>query len=771
MLSTSMPAMPPFLLIVPSSAIRIPSFPLTTLLHGLTDAQRAAVCHRDGPQLILAGPGSGKTRVVTHRIAHLLSQGVHARQIVALTFTNKAAEEMAARVERLAPGEKVWLSTFHRFCARLLRQHGSYVGLPPNFSIYDVGDARMVLRAAMKEVELDTIYSPDSVAAAISWAKNRMVGPEQYQVAMHPMLGPVVERVYPRYQAKLLDSQAVDFDDLLYHTALLLHEHAEIRAELDARYRYVMVDEYQDTNQVQYQIARLLCLDYPNLSVTGDPDQSIYSWRGANVKNILDFEHDYPTAQVVRLEQNYRSTQRILRIASGFIANNRRRKEKTLFTENDEGSLVRLVRYPTHVAEAAGIVDRIVADVDAGRRQPRDFAVFYRVNALSRPLEQAMKARRVPFQLVGAVEFFQRKEIKDLLAYLMLMNNPRDEVALRRVINTPPRGIGPATLDRLEEYAHQQRLPLLDAARRSGLVTSLPKRAPVAVAKFMALFDELSAMSAAPVKEILSAVLDRSDYRASLAQSEDPNDQDRLANIEELLTAAGEFDAEHPEGNALEAFLEQSCLVNDTDDWEFGGNAVTLMTLHAAKGLEFPVVFIAAIEQGILPHERSLEDPDQIEEERRLLFVGMTRAREELHLSLTRYREFRGRANYVAPSSFIGQLPTDDLDFISGQVDAIDPATFSPAAPRPIPARAPITPTITTAAALAGEVELNDVERIPPEAFTAGMVVRHPDYGVGKIIALSNGARRSATVVFPGGAGEKTFVLQHARLSPVRAKD
>jgi DNA helicase-2/ATP-dependent DNA helicase PcrA len=718
------------------------------LLNGLTDAQSEAVCHRDGPLLILAGPGSGKTRVVTHRIAHLLREGIPARQIVALTFTNKAAEEMRTRVERLAPGEKVWLSTFHRFCARLLRSHGAYVGLPPNFSIYDVGDSRNVLRAAMKEAELDAIYTHDAIGSAISWAKNRMIRPDKYAVTMHHTLGPAVERVYPRYQAKLLESQAVDFDDLLFHVAVLLNEHPEIRAELDERYRYVMVDEYQDTNQVQYKIARSLSHDYRNLAVTGDPDQSIYSWRGANVKNILDFEHDYPDAHVVRLEQNYRSSQRILRTASGFIAHNRRRKQKELFTENDEGAMVQLARYGTHMHEATGIVERIAKEVEAGRRQPRDFAVFYRVNALSRPLEQMFRQRQVPFQLVGAVEFFQRKEIKDLLSYLMLLNNPRDEVALRRVINTPPRGIGPTTIDRLEAFAHEQRIPLIDAARQSGL----------------------SAHAAAPVRELLTAVLEKSGYRAALAESDDPSDEDRLANIEELLTAAREFDAEHPEANSLEAFLEQSCLVNDTDDWEFGGNAVTLMTLHAAKGLEFPVVFVAAVEEGILPHERSMEDLDQIEEERRLLFVGMTRAREELHLSLARYREYRGRANYVSPSSFINELPTQDLDFVNAPMETIDPSTFSPTAPRPAPARAPLPVTITTAAALAGETPSEEAPRTPPEEFSTGMIVRHPEYGVGKITALSSGARRSATVMFPGGAGEKTFILQHSPLTPMKSK-
>lgn len=707
---------------------------------------------------------------MTHRIAWLLREGVPARQIVALTFTNKAAEEMAARVERLASGEKVWLSTFHRFCARLLRQHGSYLGLAPNFSIYDVSDSRTLLRAAMADEELEGTAPADAVASAISWAKNRKIGPEQYHPSMHVLLGPTVERVYARYQSRLLDAQAVDFDDLLYHVAVLLDEHAEIRAELDARYRYVMVDEYQDTNLVQYRIARLLSLDYRNLSVTGDPDQSIYSWRGANIKNILEFEHDYPDAQIVRLEQNYRSTQRILRTAAGLISHNRRRKEKDLYTENDVGAPVAFARYGTHANEAAGIVERIVAEVAAGRRQPRDFAIFYRLNALSRPFEQALHAKRVPFQLVGAVEFFQRKEIKDLLAYLMLLNNPRDEVALRRVINTPARGIGPATVDRLEEYAHQQRMTLLEAARQSGLVPGLPKRAPVAVAKFMSVYDALAALVAAPVRDILSAALDLTQYRESLLASNDPADEERLANIEELLTAAREFDVEHPEGNALEAFLEQTCLINDTDDWEFGGNSVTLMTLHAAKGLEFPVVFITAIEQGILPHERSLEDPEELEEERRLLFVGMTRAREELHLSLARHREFRGRATYAPPSSFIGELPTADLEFVNAPVEVIDPRTFSPTTPRASAPRDIPPAKITTAAELAGESAAPLNERTPPEDFATGMVVRHPEYGVGKITALSEGSNRSATVVFPGGAGEKRFVLEHSQLTPVRGK-
>src|SRR5208283_311918 len=401
------------------------------LLQNLTEAQREAVLHLDGPLLILAGPGSGKTPVITHRIARMLAEGVPGHQILALTFTNKAADEMRLRIERLAPGSQVWISTFHRFCARLLRKYAAIVGLAENYTIYDTGDSAQALRRAMSQLQIDaTFSSPESIARAISWAKNNLISPDQYPPRSGNPLGGAVQRVYPAYQAKLATSNAVDFDDLLLHVATMLRQNPEVRRCLDERFRYILVDEYQDTNLAQYAIARALSIDYPNLAVTGDPDQSIYGWRGANLNNILNFEKDYPEVRVVRLERNYRSTKRILRVADELISHNLRRKKKALFTENEAGEPVRMVTYGTHKDEAEGIAGEIAGEIAAGRRSARDFAIFYRTNALSRTFELALREAGVPYQMINGVEFFQRKEIKDVLAYLQLANNPHDEVAL-----------------------------------------------------------------------------------------------------------------------------------------------------------------------------------------------------------------------------------------------------------------------------------------------------------------------------------------------------
>ncbi|HUY91488.1 MAG TPA: UvrD-helicase domain-containing protein [Pirellulales bacterium] len=760
------------------------------LLENLTAAQRAAVEHIDGPLLILAGPGSGKTRVVTHRIAYLLRHGIPARQILALTFTNKAADEMKSRVERLAPGERVWISTFHRFCARLLREYAPLVGLRENYTIYDTADSLAALRRALDERNIDPgHFTPQQIAAGISWAKNNLISAEQYTARPGHPLGAVVAKVYPAYQRRLLNSSAVDFDDLLLHVALLLRSQPELRQTLDARYRYILVDEYQDTNLAQYAIARALSVDYPNLSVTGDPDQSIYGWRGANLSNILEFEKDFPDVKVVRLEQNYRSTKRILSAAAELISHNKRRKEKGLFTENPEGRPVKFTSYPSGHDEAEHIAAQIAAAVRAGRRRPRDFAVFYRTNALSRSLELALSAAGIPYQMVNGVEFYQRKEIKDVLGYLLLLANPRDDQAFLRVVNTPPRGIGKTSLERLTAHADRKGLTLLEAARESGLIEPLPKKAAVAVAKFVSLFDRLGEVAMRPVEEILSQVLSESGYSEHLQDSGLEEDQDRLANIQELLTAAREFDELSPGEGHLEEFLEQVCLVNDTDAWEDADDRVTLMTLHASKGLEFPVVFLIAVEEGLLPHERSKEKPEQLEEERRLLFVGITRAMEELQLSLARYRDFRGQRKMTVPSTFLLELPFDELEASEASLAASvtdEPAPGDEFEPHveheePVwshaaeefsfePARSPqrqIGAALKTAAELAaGAVSSAGVL---PDVFSQGMLVRHPEYGLGKIIALSGaGARRMATVAFTSSAGEKKFVLQQSPLRPLK---
>jgi len=767
------------------------------VLGPLTASQRAAVCHVSGPLMILAGPGSGKTRVVTHRIAHLLLEGIAARQIVALTFTNKAADEMRLRLERLAPGQPVWMGTFHRFCARLLRQHAALAGLGENFSIYDTADSDKLLAEAIDELQLDlTHVTPGQVAREISWAKNQLVTADTYVSRPGRALGVIVEQVYPLYQQRLLAANAVDFDDLLLHVALLLRENPELRRTLDERYRYVLVDEYQDTNFAQYAIVRALSRDFPNLSVTGDPDQSIYGWRGADLNNILEFERDFPDVTVVRLEQNYRSTQSILRVADQLISNNLRRKHKDLFTENPEGVPVRLVVYPTSRDEAEHIAAHIAQEIDRGRRRPRDFAVFYRVNSLSRQLENALRNVAVPYQIVKGLEFYQRKEIKDVIAYLQMLNNPRSDAAFLRIVNTPPRHIGKSTIARLTQHARRYGLSLLAAAREAGLIESLTKRAAAHVAAFVALHDRLSLHLHRPLEEIIGQVLREAGYYEWLESSADEEDLERLANVQELLAAAREFDEQHPGEGQLEEFLEQVALVSDTDDWQMESDKVSLMTLHAAKGLEFPCVFITAVEEGLLPHDRSREDPEKLEEERRLLFVGITRAEEELQLSYAAYRFTRGVQRMSIGSSFLMELPreqmevhqphggtgwvhgdgsdpddaawdVDETQAVQAAVDELselDDADVPLTASRPEPLA-----RVTTAADLLGECARPRL-KLEPEEFSIGMLVSHPEHGLGKIVSVSGqGTKRSATIQFFNSLRQRRFVLAHSDLQPVKS--
>lgn len=779
--------------------VLVPPTETADLLAGLTPAQRQAAAHLEGPLLILAGPGSGKTRVVTHRVANLLGHGVPPSQILALTFTNKAADEMRQRVERLTQRRGVWMGTFHAFCARLLRRYASLVGLQENYSIYDADDSRRVLKAVLGESDAGVTHtSPDAIGNAISWAKNSLITAGQYVPRANSTIGALVARIYPAYQQRLLASNACDFDDLLLHVATLLREQPELRAELDARYRYILVDEYQDTNLAQYAIVRALSIDYPNLAVTGDPDQSIYGWRGANLSNILEFEKDYRQVTVVRLEQNFRSTPNILRVADQLISFNVRRKPKRLFTENPPGAAVRLVVYPTGLEEADGIAARIAAEIRAGRRTPRDFAVFYRINALSRSIEHALRMEGLPYQIVNGLEFYQRKEIKDVLAYLQLVNNPQNDLALLRIINAPPRGIGAKTIERLREYARRQRLTLLDAARQSGLIASIPKRTATLIARFVAAYDRMSLRAGGSLFEALQGVLQESQYAAWLQNSDSEEDQERLANVEELLSAAAEFDRQHPEAEqAVELFLEQSALVADTDALQSEQERVTLMTLHAAKGLEFPVVYLLAVEHGLLPHERSMEDQDKLEEERRLLFVGITRAEHELQLSYAQYRAFRGERRPTIPSGFLMELPREELaysepvgyDLDDGGGDDFESADdfedFDDAPADRNAARrsrrssvwsdeefvqdAPSEYEGEAAASghgrrAGGGVELGGGAR----GFVPGMLVWHPEYGTGRLVAVSgSGAKQTAQVRFGSDEDARRFLLAHCPLEPV----
>jgi DNA helicase-2/ATP-dependent DNA helicase PcrA len=734
------------------------------LLADLTPAQRQAVTHFEGPLLVLAGAGSGKTRVITRRVAWLLRQGVRPGNLLAITFTNKAAGEMRQRVEALVPGHRVWISTFHSMGARLLRQYGDRLGLDRNFTIYDQTERLRVVKAALEAANVDNVrFSPEAIQSAISKAKNQLLTPEGYAKQALDFFSQTVAHVYPYYEKKLRDANALDFDDLLLWPALALKNDPELRAELDARFRFVLIDEYQDTNKAQYAIARYLSVDQPNLCVVGDPDQSIYKFRGSDIRNILDFERDFPKARVITLERNYRSTKAILHAASRLIAHNKQRKPKELVTENPAGLPVSVLLFETGGDEAEGIACRIKEAVALGRRKYRDFAVFLRINALTRALETAFVKHRIPFQIVKGLAFYERKENRDVLAYLRLLVNPKDDMAFLRIVNEPPRGIGKVSLDRLQEYAGPREQPLLSAAAEVGRIGAIRGKAAKGLLDFAHLMAELRPYADAQPHEVIRQVLDRSGYRQMLKDSSNEEDQERLANIEELVTAAHQFAAEDP-ARTLGDFLENITLASDVDGWDDKQDSVSVMTLHSSKGLEFPVVYMAAVEQGLLPHERSLARPEEIEEERRLAFVGMTRAKEELYLCHARLREFRGRVQYTVPSMFLEELPAE--------VEVVDLSSSGAGGPQ------------VMAQWRGGSEEAEDgwreagiilrpkaqAENIAPvnDGLAEGVLVRHETYGTGKVTAVSGyGPMRKVKVYFRT-AGERTFVVEKAKLVIVR---
>ncbi|HTU93542.1 MAG TPA: UvrD-helicase domain-containing protein [Gemmataceae bacterium] len=736
------------------------------LLSDLTPAQREAVTHFEGPLLILAGPGSGKTRVITRRVVWLLQQGVRPGSILAITFTNKAAGEMRQRVEALAPGSRVWISTFHSFGARLLRQYADRLNLDRNFTIYDQNDRARIAKMALEDAGVNNArVSPDSIAAAVSKAKNQLLGADRYAKEARDFYEKTVAGIYPIYEKRLRDANALDFDDLLYWPAMALKHDKELRAELDARFRFVLVDEYQDTNHAQYAIARGLSIDNPNLCVVGDPDQSIYRFRGSDIRNILDFERDFPDARVLRLNTNYRSTKAILHAAGHLIAHNRQRKPMDLVTDNPRGQAVTVLTFDTGVDEAEGIARRIREAVNAGKRSYRDFAVFLRINALSRGLETAFVQQRVPHQIVRGLAFFERKENRDILAYLRLMVNPRDNLSFLRIVNEPARGIGKVSLDHLREHAEPREMSLLSAAGEADKIKAIKGKAVSALRDFHQLIAELKTLLEAPPDEVIRQVLDRSGYRDMLRRSDDDADQERLANIEELITAAKQFAAEDGK-RTIGDFLENITLASDLDGWDERQDCVSIMTLHAAKGLEFPIVYMIAVEQGLLPHERSIAHSEELEEERRLAFVGMTRAKEELYLCHARSRDFRGQTVYPVESMFFRELPADALEHIEFSGGAAAPAAFEEwrgggeaaeqgwrdagvrSRPAPIPPRAPE----------AGE----------GQGYVEGMLVRHASYGMGRIVEVSgHGARRRVKIRF-ATAGERTFIVDKVTLEIVQ---
>jgi DNA helicase-2/ATP-dependent DNA helicase PcrA len=635
------------------------------ILATLNPAQREAVEAIEGPVLILAGPGSGKTRVITHRIAYLIkSCGVSPHNIIAVTFTNKAAREMKERLEQLLGQavEALTLGTFHAICARILRREGKAIGLESSFVIYDEEDQLSLTKQALEELNLDPKqYAPRALHSAISAAKSRLIGPKDYAQRVSSYFEEIVHRIYQRYQQLLSQGRAVDFDDLLMKTVQLFQDHPQILSRYQSRYVHILVDEFQDTNIVQYMLMKHLAGKYRNLCVVGDPDQSIYSWRFADLRNILSFEKDYPEAKVVFLEQNYRSTKTILDVASDIISVNMQRKPKKLWTENEDGTSVIVIESYNAEEEAQSVVNEIEKLADQEQISLKDCAVMYRVNAQSRALEETFLRYGVPYRLVGGTRFYQRREVKDIIAYLRLIHNPQDNFSLTRIINVPVRGIGQRTLSHLQDWAKAHETSLFEALKQvshnviaSEVKQSLPSRIIQALAGFDAAVAELIVRSRElNLSGLLDEILEHTRYREYILNKEDG--EERWENIMELKSVASEYDELDPQ-EALAAFLEKVSLVSDIDELDEKADAVTLITLHQAKGLEFPAVFIVGLEEGILPHRRSFNDPEEMEEERRLCYVGITRAKKRLYLLRSYRRSLFGGSTANPPSRFLQDI-------------------------------------------------------------------------------------------------------------------
>ncbi len=711
---------------------------MDAILSDLNDAQREAVLHAGGPLLVVAGAGSGKTRVITRRIAWRIRQGLAPSQVLAITFTNKAAGEMKLRVDQLLGPSRAWISTFHSLGASLLRLEAEAAGLDRNFTIFDAEDQLALVRSVLKRLKLGgREHRPRAYLAGISRRKTEGEMPPAADEPDTDTLG----RVHAAYEQALAGSQALDFDDLLCRSVRLLEENEEVRRRFASRFRTLLIDEYQDTNRLQYRLARLLVADHDDICATGDPDQAIYRWRGADIRNILEFEREFPGTRVVKLEENYRSTNGILRAAGALISHNLMRVERGLCSSLGEGEPVRILAAASEAEEAARIVTGVSQALAQGTRAD-EIAVFYRTNACSRPLEQAFRAANLPYVIVGAVEFYERREIKDLIAFLRVIANPRNSVDLTRIINVPPRGIGPRTVARLKEHAEQTQQPLRDLvlAGGGGVLRAAAERS---LARFAAVLGPLLELPRAPVLPLLDELLRLSDYQDYLMDEDDPLVEQRLENIVELRRAIGEYDQTHP-GATLEEFLGETVLARSRDRDESQAPCITLMTLHSAKGLEFPVVFIAAVEEGILPHSRSLASPDALEEERRLLYVGMTRARRRLALCYCTSRS--GGAPWVfgegQPSRFLTEIPEELV-----VRDRRERARLPPL--DDVPCYEPVS---------------DGAE--PP--FLPGDVVVHHQFGRGRVLRVSgHGAGAKATVDFDL-CGQKRLMLEYARLQKAR---
>jgi DNA helicase-2/ATP-dependent DNA helicase PcrA len=716
-------------------------------LNSLNPEQLEAVIYPSGPLLIFAGAGSGKTRVITTRIARLLDEGVPPYRIMAVTFTNKAAREMVERVESMAgPKSKgMWIGTFHALCARFLRMEGTAIGIDRNFVIYDDSDQISLIKDILKQKNIDDkSIQPRAVLSEISNAKEKLQDPEKYEARAAGFFETTVVGIYKAYNKALQRANALDFDDILFFANRLFEQRKELLEKYQERFLHVMVDEYQDVNIAQYNIVHLIAGKHRNIVVVGDDDQSIYAWRGADVSLILRFGSDYPDAKIVKLERNYRSTQNILSAANEVIKKNRSRANKKLWTESG-----------TEQDEAMNIASQILGDVQRGRRQYKDFAVLYRTNAQSRVVEEAFLTNRIPHLLVGGQRFYERKEIKDMLAYLRLVYNARDDVSFKRVVNTPTRGIGNTAVALMEEWSARSGECLFTAANDQAIQGSMQKKASSSIRAFCDAISEAQDIAEhGPVTPVLRCLMIRSGYLDALKQDHNEESIARLENLQEFLNVTVQFDETSDEPN-LGTFLESVALVADIDNLVEGGDAVTLMTLHSAKGLEFPVVFLSGLEEGVFPHSRSLYSDTEIEEERRLCYVGMTRAREELHMSHAHRRSLYGMPNFNARSRFVDDVPSEIME-IRGD------AGYSYAPPiRAVTQQRSGSYTIT-------EPQTPTPARTVKPLFDVGERVKHAKFGIGVVIACNPIKDDSeVTVAFPGVTGVKKLVQKLAKLEKV----
>ena len=738
----------------------------------LNEQQKEAVLHTEGPLLILAGAGSGKTRVLTHRIAYLIEEkGINPWNIMAITFTNKAAGEMRERVDNLVGfgSESIWVSTFHSMCVRILRRHIDLLGFDTNFTIYDTDDQKTLMKDICKLLQIDTkLFRERSLLAAISQAKNELVTPEEFRIqAQGDFSRQKIASVYEEYEKQMRANNALDFDDLLVKAVQLFQTQADVLDYYQERFRYIMVDEYQDTNTVQFELVRLLSAKYRNLCVVGDDDQSIYKFRGANIRNILDFEQVFPDAKVIKLEQNYRSTSNILNAANAVIRHNHGRKDKTLWTDNGEGDKINVRQFDTAFDEAEYIVGDIRERVESGKAAYNDHAILYRTNAQSRMFEEKFVTANIPYKIVGGINFYARREIKDLLAYLKTIDNGRDDLAVRRIINVPKRGIGLTSINRVQEYASGREIGFYEALRAVDLIPNIGRGASK-LESFVALIEHFKTdAKELTISELMQEILEETGYIESLKEEGSEEAESRIENIDELIskiTAYEETCEDRDEPATLNGFLEEVALVADIDSLDESNDYVVLMTLHSAKGLEFPHVYLAGMEDGIFPSYMTItaDDPEEVEEERRLCYVGITRAEEELTLTCARRRMIRGETQYNKMSRFLKEIPMELLS--TGAVfqkpepeEERKPSAYQQAR-QAFRAKAFVQP---------GAARSFGSPKGEGPGYQVGDRVRHVKFGEGTVTAMVEGGRDYEVTVDFDGPGTKKMFAAFAKLQKI----